>query len=98
MVSLHNCTLKVMDQRITFRVERKHDGTEKREFQNIMLKYFWNVPFFLQKVTEDPKVLEELWVPDLEIYGLEHFGQKSVLKEMSGLRMWKDKTIEFNTR
>ena len=49
------------------------------------------------EVTEDPKVLmEEFWVPDLEIYGLEDFGFKKVLKEMSGLRIRKNKMIDFN--
>ena len=53
----------------------------------------------LNEVTEDPKVLKnEFWVPDLEIYGLEIFDSKSVLKDMSGLRIHKDQTIEFNTR
>lgn len=51
------------------------------------------------EVNEDPNVLtREFWVPDLEIYGLEKFGSKKVLKEMSGLRIKKSKTLEFNTK
>ena len=36
-----------------------------------------------QEVTEDVHVMEEIWIPDHEIYGLEDFGSKKVLKEMS---------------
>ena len=50
------------------------------------------------EVTEDVHVMEEIWIPDLEIYGLEKFGSKKVLKEMSGLRIKRDKTIEYNAR
>ena len=42
--------------------------------------------------------MEEIWIPDLEIYGLEDFGSKKVLKEMSGLRIKKNKTLEYNAR
>ena len=41
-------------------------------------------------------MMEEIWIPDLEIYGLEDFGSKKVLKEMSGLRIKKNKTLEYN--
>ncbi|TRY74852.1 hypothetical protein TCAL_00535 [Tigriopus californicus] len=51
-----------------------------------------------QTMTEDPKLLmTEFWVPDIEIYGLEYFGSKSVLKGMSGLRIKKNKTVDYNT-
>ena len=43
-------------------------------------------------------MMEEIWIPDLEIYGLEDFGSKKVLKEMSGLRIKKNKTLEYNAR
>ena len=50
-------------------------------------------------MTEDPKILmSEFWVPDLEIYGLEQFGSKSVLKEMSGLRIKMNKVLEYNVK
>eukprot|EP00094_Tigriopus_californicus_P000553 TCALIF_00535-PA protein Name:"Similar to glra1 Glycine receptor subunit alphaZ1 (Danio rerio)" AED:0.12 eAED:0.12 QI:216/0.8/1/1/0.8/0.83/6/144/339 len=52
-----------------------------------------------QTMTEDPKLLmTEFWVPDIEIYGLEYFGSKSVLKGMSGLRIKKNKTVDYNTK
>ena len=50
-------------------------------------------------MTEDPGILfNALWVPDLEIYGLEDYSVAKTLKDMSGLRIRKDKTIQFNTR
>ena len=55
-------------------------------------------PLWSQEVTEDVHVMEEIWIPDLEIYGLEDFGSKKVLKEMSGLRIKKNKTLEYNAR
>ena len=36
-----------------------------------------------------------MWCPELEIYGLETFGRQSVLKEMSGVRIMKNKTINY---
>ena len=36
-----------------------------------------------------------MWYPELEIYGLERFGRQRVLKEMSGVRIKKDKTIHY---
>lgn len=33
--------------------------------------------------------------PELEIYGLERFGRQRVLKEMSGVRIRKNKTIHY---
>ena len=50
-------------------------------------------------MTEDPKILDEgFWIPDLEIYGLENFSSKSVLKQMAGLRIKKNKEIEYNVK
>jgi hypothetical protein len=43
-------------------------------------------------------MMKEFWIPDLEVYGLENFGMKSVLKEMSGLRIKKNKILDFNAR
>ena len=52
----------------------------------------------MQEINEDPVTfLEAVWQPDLEIYGLEDFGTKSVMKKMSGVRIRKNKTIEYNT-
>ncbi len=50
-------------------------------------------------MTEDPKSLEkEIWIPDLEIYGLEEYISGKVIKPMAGIRIWKNKTIEYNAR
>ena len=53
--------------------------------------------FFLihQQVNESPENLKYLWYPELEIYGLETFGRQRVLKEMSGVRVMKNKTINY---
>ena len=56
------------------------------------------VPTFIilmQEVNESPETLKYLWYPELEIYGLETFGRQRVLKEMSGVRMGKNKTINY---
>ena len=50
---------------------------------------------FMQEVNESPETLKYLWYPELEIYGLETFGRQRVLKEMSGVRMGKNKTINY---
>ena len=49
----------------------------------------------LQQVNESPVNLKYLWYPELEIYGLETFGIQRVLKEMSGVRVMKNKTINY---
>ncbi|XP_040563725.1 gamma-aminobutyric acid receptor subunit alpha-2 isoform X4 [Lepeophtheirus salmonis] len=49
------------------------------------------------QVNENPLLMDEFWTPDLEIYGLEDFGAKRVLKSMSGLRVGKNKVIEYNS-
>ena len=54
-----------------------------------------NSLFFLQQVNESPENLKYLWYPELEIYGLETFGRQRVLKEMSGVRIMKNKTINY---
>ena len=48
-----------------------------------------------QEINESPETLKYLWYPELEIYGLETFGRQRVLKEMSGVRMGKNKTINY---
>ena len=58
---------------------------------NNVLKWF----FVWQEVNESPETLKYLWYPELEIYGLETFGRQRVLKEMSGVRMGKNKTINY---
>jgi len=47
------------------------------------------------QVNESPENLKYLWYPELEIYGLETFGRQRVLKEMSGVRVMKNKTINY---
>jgi len=47
------------------------------------------------EVNESPETLKYVWYPELEIYGLETFGRQRVLKEMSGVRLRKNKTINY---
>jgi hypothetical protein len=39
--------------------------------------------------------LKNFRYPELEIYGLEKFGRQRVLKEMSGVRVRRNKTINY---
>ena len=45
-----------------------------------------------------PQLLKHLWYPDLEIYGVENFRPKSILKEMAELNIFRDKNIKYHTR
>merc|ERR1711899_582400 len=47
------------------------------------------------EVNESPETLRYIWYPELEIYGLETFGRQRVLKEMSGVRIRKNKSIHY---
>jgi len=47
------------------------------------------------EVNVSPQSLRYIWYPELEIYGLERFGRQRVLKEMSGVRIRKNKTIHY---
>jgi len=47
------------------------------------------------EVNESPEILKYIWYPELEIYGLDTFGRQRVLKEMSGVRIIKNKTITY---
>ena len=51
--------------------------------------------FLFQEVNESPEILKYIWYPELEIYGLDTFGRQRVLKEMSGVRLNKNKTITY---
>ena len=51
--------------------------------------------YFVQEVNESPEILKYIWYPELEIYGLDTFGRQRVLKEMSGVRINKNKTITY---
>ena len=46
-------------------------------------------------MNESPEILKYIWYPELEIYGLDTFGRQRVLKEMSGVRLNKNKTITY---
>ena len=50
---------------------------------------------FCQEVNESPEILKYIWYPELEIYGLDTFGRQRVLKEMSGVRINKNKIITY---
>ena len=58
---------------------------------------FWLL-LISQQVNESPENLKYLWYPELEIYGLETFGRQRVLKEMSGVRVMKNKTINYELK
>ena len=45
-----------------------------------------------------PEILGMFWNPDLEIYGMELFESKSILKEMSALKILKNWHIEYMAR
>ena len=45
-----------------------------------------------------PEVLKNLWNPDLEIYGMASYDGKSALKEMSSIKINKNRHIEYSAR
>jgi hypothetical protein len=45
-----------------------------------------------------PEYLKYFWNPDLEIYGMESFNSKTILKEMSSLKILKTHHIEYMAR
>lgn len=45
-----------------------------------------------------PQLLKHMWYPDLEIYGVENFRPKSILKDLAELNIYRDKFIQYNTR
>lgn len=47
------------------------------------------------EVNVSPESLKYIWYPELEIYGLERFGRQRVLKEMSGVRIRRNRTIHY---
>ena len=53
---------------------------------------------YSQQVNESPETLKYIWYPELEIYGLETFDRQRVLKEMSGVRVRKNKTINYELK
>ena len=56
----------------------------------------WNNPSF--GISVSPYLLRYLWYPDIEIYGLESFGSKRVLKEMADIQIFNNSFIKYNAR
>ena len=52
----------------------------------------------LDTVDIAPEVLKNLWNPDLEIYGMASFDAKSALKDMSSIKINKNRHIEYSAR
>ena len=44
------------------------------------------------------KILKNFWTPDLEIMGLKVFGNQKILKEMSGVEIFKSQYIKYSAR
>ena len=49
-------------------------------------------------LSNSPDLLKYMWNPDLEIYGIEKFGSKTILKEMADIQIFKDKHVNYNAR
>ena len=47
------------------------------------------------EVNISPDVLDSLWIPDLEIYGMTQFERKKILKSMSSIQINIDKYVEY---
>ena len=47
------------------------------------------------EVNISPDVLDSLWIPDLEIYGMTQFERKEILKPMSSIQINTDKYVEY---
>ena len=47
------------------------------------------------EVNISPDVLDSLWIPDLEIYGMTQFERKKILKSMSSIQINTDKYVEY---
>ena len=43
-------------------------------------------------------ILTKFWTPDLEVMGLKIFGTQNILKEMSGVEIFKTQYIKYNAR
>jgi len=48
--------------------------------------------------TEDAETLKLFWKPNLEIYGLQEFKKHSILNQMAGLRISRDKVITYDIK
>ena len=60
----------------------------------------WNDTMFgsPNEVDISPEILKQLWTPDLLIYGMESLHYKTVLKEMSAMRINKTGFIQYDTQ
>ena len=79
-------------------MSRDLSGDTLSKQENLLLIQDWpqnDLFIFLQEVNESPEILKYIWYPELEIYGLDTFGRQRVLKEMSGVRVNKNKTITY---
>ena len=47
------------------------------------------------EVNISPDILDSLWIPDLEIYGMIQFERKKILKSMSSIQINTDKYVEY---
>jgi len=47
---------------------------------------------------EDAETLNQLWKPNLEIYGLQEFKKHNILNEMAGLRISRSKVVTFDIK
>jgi len=47
---------------------------------------------------EDAETLDQLWKPNLEIYGLQEFKKHNILNEMAGLRISRSKRVTFDIK
>ena len=45
-----------------------------------------------------PHLLNHLWYPGLEVYGVDNFEPKSILKEMGEVNIFKTKFVKYHTR
>jgi len=52
----------------------------------------------MDETTEEAETLEQLWRPNLEIYGLEEFTNHKILGQMAGLRITKNKWVKYDTK
>ena len=50
------------------------------------------------EVNVSPEVLKHLWIPDLEIIGMDAFVSKNILKEMSSIQINKNRLVKYEGR
>ena len=79
-------------------MEGSQNGTKRCEHSS-KFRYIISILIItfdeIKEVNVSPESLKYIWYPELEIYGLEKFGRQRVLKEMSGVRIRRNKTIHY---